>query len=201
MGVKIAELPQVEAVTTTDIIIIEDDIATQYATVQQLMGFARPVGSIYMTINATNPSSMFGGTWVEWGTGRVPVGVNTSDTNFNSVQKTGGASTVTLTTSQMPSHTHTFTGSSIYASGMYNNHRHSMHAEVWMNVSGSNYFTSSSSGNYISSNTSPYSSVIGNWVEHTHTVTPTGSNSSVGSGSSHSNLQPYITCYMWRKTA
>ena len=39
-----------------------------------------------------------------WGTGRVPVGVNANDTNFATVEKTGGASTVTLTTAQMPSH-------------------------------------------------------------------------------------------------
>ena len=36
-----------------------------------------------------------------WGSGRVPVGINTSDSNFNTVEKTGGASTVALTTAQM----------------------------------------------------------------------------------------------------
>ena len=41
-----------------------------------------PVGSIYLSVNSTNPSSYFGGTWVAWGSGRVPIGVNTSDTRF-----------------------------------------------------------------------------------------------------------------------
>lgn len=50
-----------------------------------------PVGSIYMSINSSNPSSIFGGTWVAWGTGRVPVGVNTSDSDFNTVEKIGGS--------------------------------------------------------------------------------------------------------------
>ena len=65
-----------------------------------------PVGSIYMSVNATNPSTYFGGTWVAWGAGRVPVGINASDSNFNTVEKTGGAATVTLSASQIPSHTH-----------------------------------------------------------------------------------------------
>lgn len=65
-----------------------------------------PVGSIYMSVSSTNPSTYFGGTWTAWGTGRVPVGVNANDTNFATVEKTGGAATVILTTAQMPSHTH-----------------------------------------------------------------------------------------------
>lgn len=50
-----------------------------------------PVGSIYMSVNSENPSTLFGGTWVSWGSGRVPVGVNTSDSNFNTVEKPGGS--------------------------------------------------------------------------------------------------------------
>lgn len=46
-----------------------------------------PVGSIYMSVNSTNPKNLFGGTWVGWGSGRVPVCVNTSDSNFSTVEK------------------------------------------------------------------------------------------------------------------
>ena len=45
-----------------------------------------PVGSIYLSVNSTNPKNLFGGTWIDWGQGRVPVGVNLSGT-FNSVKK------------------------------------------------------------------------------------------------------------------
>ena len=55
-----------------------------------------PVGSIYISVNSTNPSSYFGGTWVSWDAGRVPVGVNTSDSNFSTVEKIGGEQTHTL---------------------------------------------------------------------------------------------------------
>lgn len=49
-----------------------------------------PVGSIYMSVNSTNPASLMGGSWAIWGSGRVPVGVDTNQKEFNSVQKTGG---------------------------------------------------------------------------------------------------------------
>jgi len=68
-----------------------------------------PVGSIY--INAavtTNPGTLLGfGTWVAFGTGRVIVGYNASDGDFDALQETGGAKTHTLSTAEMPSHTHT----------------------------------------------------------------------------------------------
>lgn len=53
--------------------------------------FIYPIGSIYFSINSQNPSKWFGGTWEAWGTGRVPVGIDTSQTEFNSVEKTGGS--------------------------------------------------------------------------------------------------------------
>lgn len=65
-----------------------------------------PVGSIYITVENTNPSIWFGGTWVSFGAGRCLVGVDTSQTEFSTVQKTGGEKTHKLTVSEMPSHTH-----------------------------------------------------------------------------------------------
>jgi hypothetical protein len=111
-----------------------------------------PVGSIYMSTSSTSPATLFGGTWTAWGAGKVPVGINTSDTDFATVEKTGGAKTVTLTSSQIPSHSHgvgTIAGASAGA--------------------------------------------------HTHTMS--GSTAATGSGGSHTNLQPYIVCYMWKRTA
>ena len=67
-----------------------------------------PVGSIY--INAavtTNPATLLGfGTWVAFGTGRMMVGYNASDSDFDALQETGGAKTHTLSISEIPSHTH-----------------------------------------------------------------------------------------------
>lgn len=50
-----------------------------------------PIGSIFLNVNPTNPSEYFGGEWELWGSGRVPIGVNSSDTLLNASEKTGGS--------------------------------------------------------------------------------------------------------------
>lgn len=164
--------------------------------IQSLTSAIYPVGSIYMSVKSTNPSTYFGGTWVAWGSGRVPVGINTSDTNFSTVEKTGGASTVTLTTSQMPSHTHTFTGSSATTDSK-GGHTHTL------NFTKTEWSGSSSSRVVVDSKdyTALTNSKTASAGAHTHTLTAKGSNASTGGGGSHTNLQPYIVCYMWKRTA
>ena len=163
--------------------------------IQQFAKTMYPVGSIYMSVSSTNPSTYFGGTWVAWGSGRVPVGINTSDSNFNTVEKTGGASAVTLTTSQMPSHTHTFTGSSTTTNSA-GGHTHNIGRDT-DGGAGSSRYTVHSAGTSGAQATSPTSSA----GAHTHSLTPKGKNANTGGGGSHTNLQPYIVCYMWKRTA
>lgn len=163
--------------------------------IQSLVGAIYPVGSIYLSVKPTNPSTYFGGTWVAWGSGRVPVGINTSDSNFNTVEKTGGASTVTLTASQMPSHTHTFTGSPTTTNSA-GGHTHNIGRDT-DGGAGSSRYTVHSAGTSGAQATSPTSSA----GAHTHTLTPKGTNAKTGGGGAHSNLQPYIVCYMWKRTA
>ena len=69
---------------------------------------AYPVGSIYMNCsNATNPGTLLGfGTWATFGAGRVLVGIDSSDTDFDGAEETGGSKTHTLTTAELPSHRH-----------------------------------------------------------------------------------------------
>jgi microcystin-dependent protein len=66
-----------------------------------------PIGSIYMSIQDTNPSVFFGGTWERIAKGKTLVGVDESDTDFNASSKTGGEKTHILTVDETPSHTHT----------------------------------------------------------------------------------------------
>ena len=65
-----------------------------------------PVGSIYISVVNINPSEYFGGTWQVFGTGRCLVGIDTSQTEFNTIEKTGGEATHTLKIEEMPSHNH-----------------------------------------------------------------------------------------------
>ena len=60
-----------------------------------------PVGSIYMSVNSTNPGTLFGGTWTQL-QNRFLLGAGSSYTNG----ATGGEATHTLTTNEMPSHKH-----------------------------------------------------------------------------------------------
>ena len=75
---------------------------------------AYPIGSIYMNAsNSANPASLLGfGTWASFGAGRVLVGLDSTQSEFNSIGETGGAKTAahTLTTAEIPSHTHTIQG-------------------------------------------------------------------------------------------
>ncbi|MDB4344672.1 hypothetical protein OAA39_00460 [bacterium] len=66
-----------------------------------------PVGSIYATTEASfDPNTSFYGTWSEYAAGRVLVGQDTGDTDFDTINETGGAKTHTLIVDEMPSHQH-----------------------------------------------------------------------------------------------
>lgn len=67
---------------------------------------AYPVGSIYITTGSTSPATLFGGTWAAFGTGRVLVGIDAGQTEFDTVEETGGEKTHTLTEGETPAHAH-----------------------------------------------------------------------------------------------
>ena len=84
-----------------------DVAGTAFAGGQQLM--PSHVGQIIMSTTldtAAKVQAIYGGTWVTWGAGKVPVGVDTTDADFSTVNQTGGSKTVTLEVSQIPSHRH-----------------------------------------------------------------------------------------------
>ena len=181
----------------------------------EILNFLYPVGCIYMTTKSTNPGSLFGGTWVAWGSGRVPVGVNTRDTNFNTVEKTGGASSVSLSISNMPSHSHTvnshnhsipkLSGTAASNGAHTHNITHKYNSDTPINGRGARITAGGSKTTTTNSDISDIKSA----GAHTHSISTnagtTGNSSpktnSQGSGSAHNNLQPYITCYMWKRTA
>jgi len=68
-----------------------------------------PIGSVYTSIDSANPSTLFGGVWQSFGAGKVLVGIDSEDTDFDTSEETGGAKTHTLTVGEMPSHSHDFT--------------------------------------------------------------------------------------------
>lgn len=133
-----------------------------------ILSLVYPVGAIYMSVVNTSPATLFGGTWVAWGSGRVPVGVDTGQTEFDTVEETGGAKTHTLSVDEMPSHTH-----SVWA---------------FSSASGSYWCRNQNSGGYQSNGGIDWGYYNGLAI-------------ATGGGLAHNNLQPYITCYMWKRTA
>lgn len=131
---------------------------------KQLFLLMHRVGDIIFSTSDENPSTIYGGTWVAWGKGQVPVGVDTSDSDFNTVEKTGGEKEHTLTVDEMPSHTHAqyVTSDNVSGGGI----------RVDYTKDGASL---------------PYLQGI-----------DTGSS---GGNQPHNNIQPYITCYMWKRTA
>ena len=88
---------------------------------------AYPVGSIYMSVNATSPADIFGGTW-ERIQGRFLLSA-TDNGNSGASQaagNTGGEATHTLSKSEMPQHNHTFTGTAVTSSANNRGHTHGM---------------------------------------------------------------------------
>lgn len=72
----------------------------------ELMKLVFPIGSTYITQTNTNPSEILKfGTW-ERVKGKVLVGLDEDDTDFNTIGKTGGEKTHTLTVDEMPAHNH-----------------------------------------------------------------------------------------------
>ena len=93
---------------------VSSNIQTQLDTKTTLQA-VYPVGSIYISVSSTNPASIFGfGTWTTANTtGRMLIGVQSSNARWNTPLETGGSETVTLTENQIPSHRH----GGIYPSG------------------------------------------------------------------------------------
>ena len=131
---------------------------------QIILNKTYPVGSIYMSATLSTPTqvaSAIGGTWMAWGAGRVPVGVDASQTEFDTVEETGGEKTHTLTIDEMPKHSHYY---------------------KWLGGGGTESGIDESNGNK-------------KWWGNNLYSSDTGGNQA------HNNLQPYITCYMYKRTA
>lgn len=128
------------------------------------------VGDLFLTTIATNPSNFLGGKWELFGPGRCLVCVDTSDSDFNSVKKTGGSK-------YLQEHYHDIRFAAYNGNGV----------------------TISNVGTGVDVLDIPN----WNWTKNGQNDKNSGSNlytNKEGTGNSE-NLQPYITCYVWIRTA
>lgn len=189
--------------------------------ISNIINLIYPVGSVYTSVSDRNPSIWLGGTWVPFGAGRTLVGVDTGQSEFNSVEKPGGHKA-------LQSHNHSFSGTRTTVDGNGDHghsftgakrstdpggvHSHKVTAKYYsgQTAKGSNYARWNDAGNkstgWGTMNNSPSHShtytpagTIGNGGWHQHWYTPAGSIGSSGGGDAQ-NLQPYITVFFWKRT-
>lgn len=149
--------------------------ATSKATIADIV---YPVGAIFTTVTAYADSAAVvaaigGTTWVAFGAGKVLIGVDSGDADFDTVEETGGAKTHTLTEAEMPSHKHD-SGTKIRGAG---------------NPPTCVYGTASTSND-------------NGWEHHkVGQGMKTCYSETIGSDSAHNNMPPYIAVYIWKRTA
>lgn len=247
----------------------------------KILNHAYPIGSIYISINDTNPSTLFGGTWERFGKGKTLISVDEDDADFEEAQKTGGEKEHTLSYTEMPMHNHMAYAASAGAhshtgrtdaNGTHNHdattesggahthtattasagsHRHTgtaasagahTHYFDYRDVYGidargrggigsgygtGNFYKTSSAGAHthsvttVSAGAHTHTTTIASGGAHMHTTTIENDGlhshnfttdeveahthsvtvNSSGQSNAHNNLQPYITVYMWLRTA
>ena len=183
--------------------------------ISNIINLIYPIGSVYTSVNNRNPSIWLGGTWVPFGAGRTLVGVDTGQSEFNSVEKPGGHKELQSHTHGLNNHVHSL-----------NNHTHSVPNHVHtMQGAGNHYHylginkdavqkgtSYNKPNNFESGSTSYKSNTTGN---HAHTMNSSGTcttggnsgntggnsgNTTSAGGGNAGNLQPYITVHMRKRT-
>ncbi len=219
-------------------------IANLQTVVNNLWKTLYPVGSILINTSGTNPATYLGGTWIEWGSGRVPVGVNSRDDDFKSANQTGGAKKVRLRSTQVPlrehfhkvrEHTHEIRGfqsvltdssDSIAGSAawlqfqpdgnlvIYSRYEKQEGTDnpkvLWQSGTNQDYRVNEPDSDYGSFSTRGRMSTEsapkeGAWNSKTeyegYPSDPINPHTSYNASEDVSLLQPYVTCYMWMRTA
>ena len=158
---------------------------------------SRPVGNIYQSTNATSPAELFGGTWEAMPAGRVLLAQGQSDWGTNYVAgSTGGEATHQLTVGEMPSHKHSASTSNYNIQGTLGGDRTGCHQYT---VTSGVFSKSSTTGNLYGAKQDEETrgSIYKLNSTHSHTVTV----SNTGSSNAHNNMPPYLSIYMWKRTA
>lgn len=158
--------------------------ASDISTLNNGLAKLYPIGSIYLSVNSTNPSTFIGGTWE-----RIKDRFLLAAGDTYSAGATGGEASHKLSANEMPSHNHSASTNST------GSHSHSF--------SPSGYAVVGSAGGQIAGGDSAWGVLAGATVSissagaHSHSVTV----NSTGGSAAHNNMPPYLAVYMWVRTA
>ena len=170
-------------------------------SIQRLIDLIYPVGSIYTSVNSTSPTNIFGGTWEAMPAGRVLLAQGTSEWGVEyKVGSAGGEHEHQLSVGEMPQFTPTGTLSSAALTGYQN-----FWSVTWRDggplggssgiISQSTYDGTPGWVGASSGSQKPGRSSIN--ASHAHKLTF----ESIGGGSAHNIMQPYLSVFMWKRTA
>lgn len=141
-----------------------------------ILAAAYPVGSIFISAVSTNPATLLGfGTWSAFGAGKTLVGIDSTDTAFDTVEETGGSKTTTVQhVHSGPNHTHSTLGGD---SVCFNNDQ--------VSACPSNFHT-------LGADTGQQASTNAGGTQNT---------GNMSTNTTPSIVQPYIVTYFWKRTA
>lgn len=145
------------------------------AALAALFDMMYPIGSIYMSATLSTPAQVeaaLGGTWAAWGAGRVPVGVDADDTDLDTAEETGGAKT----------HNHSLSDNG-FAKVILKSNSRILYNEHAVSPWTANYGEDTSGAYNISEENQGWGAGLG------------------GNTDTGGTMPPYITCYMYKRTA
>lgn len=181
---------------------------------------AWPIGSIYMTTVDTNPATLFGfGTWTKLPAGKVLLSEGNDMGTIYTNGETGGSKEISIDKSFVPYHTHTMqdgSGAHTHTGTISKNGDH-FHGNGWGESWDSSrhgvYDTKRGFGlgdhsdwdnlEYKTSTDGAHTHTLQidpSTGSHIHTINPAGTQTQ-DVVEKHSIIQPYIVCYMWKRTA
>ena len=155
---------------------------TSYATLDQVY----PVGSIYMSINSTDPSTLFGGSWTRLKDTFLLACGDTYSSDGDVATSQHGSATVTLTSAQ--------SGLKAHGHGMDHNHNHRHNLNK-------NFSTGSggSTSAYITSSNRTTSTQYTGYDSTASSKKTTDDNTASNASQAHENMPPYMAVYMWKR--
>ena len=155
------------------------------ATWQAIIDVVHPVGSLYMSMIGTNPSTLFGGTWVALQTGRMLISED-GGTTYTAGDTGGSKDAVNVS----HSHTASFAGNALPAHDHLTNFGNGTEPVA---TSYSHY--SDGENNFLGTSATP--------IVAASAGTPTGTVTvnSDGVSGTDANMPPYLAVYMWQRTA
>lgn len=186
-----------------------------------------PIGSIYMSVNSTSPSTLFPGTYWEQISDTFLLAAGTN----HAAGTTGGAETVTLTAAEsgVPAHDHGATGLTVTGGattggaqsggawgfrssallprtgatglvGVQSNVTLSNSTTTRYSISNNSYTSAKTSGSI--EDTVNHAGHTHNLAAHTHTVGgTTADNTAQNASAAHENMPPYLAVYVWKRVA